>query len=118
MTFGESVALKQISLRMKRFGCGYRGAHRKGKSFWFSSLPVCWTPRGSCAADARIPVVRTADVPTNWVRSQETFLFSATLGQNIAGCEVATNSKIRIAADLAGLSADVELSVGIRNDRR
>jgi ATP-binding cassette subfamily B multidrug efflux pump len=39
---------------------------------------------------------------------QETFLFSATLGENIAfGCESATEEQIRGAAELAGLGPDV-----------
>lgn len=40
---------------------------------------------------------------------QETFLFSATLAENIAfGVESATAAEIRAAADLAGLAADIE----------
>ena len=40
---------------------------------------------------------------------QETFLFSATLAENIAfGVESATEEEIRRAAELAGLAADIE----------
>jgi ATP-binding cassette subfamily B multidrug efflux pump len=40
---------------------------------------------------------------------QETFLFSATIGENIAlGVEGATEAEIRHAAELAGLAADIE----------
>jgi len=40
---------------------------------------------------------------------QETFLFSATLSENIAwGVEHATEEQVRWAADVAGLSADIE----------
>lgn len=40
---------------------------------------------------------------------QETFLFSATLGQNIAfGVESATEDQIRAAAEMAGLDRDIE----------
>jgi ATP-binding cassette subfamily B protein len=40
---------------------------------------------------------------------QETFLFSATIGENIAfGVESATEQEIRRAAELAGLSTDIE----------
>ena len=49
---------------------------------------------------------------------QETFLFSATIAENIAfGVEQATPDQIRRAAELAGLAADIEsFPGGLRDD--
>jgi len=83
-----------------------------GKSTLVSLIPRLMDPsRGSVLVDGID--IRTLD-PGALRRSigfvpQETFLFSATIGQNIAfGVETATHEDIRRAADIAGLSSDID----------
>jgi ATP-binding cassette subfamily B protein len=82
-----------------------------GKSTLVSLIPRLIDPtRGAVYLDG----VNLRDLDPEWVRRQigfvpqETFLFSATLGENIAcGVERATDRDIARAAELAGLGPDI-----------
>jgi len=82
-----------------------------GKSTLVSLVPRLLDPTdGSVSLDGR----NLCDLDPEWLRRQigfvpqETFLFSATLGENIAwGVEAATTEQIARAADLAGLGPDI-----------
>ena len=82
-----------------------------GKSTLVSLIPRLLDPtRGAVYLDG----VDLRDLDPEWLRRQigfvpqETFLFSATLAQNIAwGVEQATEADIARAADLAGLGPDI-----------
>jgi ATP-binding cassette, subfamily B, multidrug efflux pump len=82
-----------------------------GKSTLVSLIPRLIDPtRGAVYLDG----VDLKDLDPEWLRRQigfvpqETFLFSATLGQNIAwGVEQATETDIARAAELAGLGPDI-----------
>jgi ATP-binding cassette subfamily B protein len=82
-----------------------------GKSTLVSLIPRLLDPtHGSVSLDGR----NLRDLDPEWLRRQigfvpqETFLFSATLGENIAwGVEEATAEQIARAAELAGLGPDI-----------
>ena len=83
-----------------------------GKSTLVSLIPRSIDPtRGSVFLDD----ADLRDLDPEWIRRQigfvpqETFLFSATLAQNIAwGVESATQERIEWAAEVAGLAPDIE----------
>ncbi|HEV8041230.1 MAG TPA: ABC transporter ATP-binding protein [Bryobacteraceae bacterium] len=97
ITAGETVAI-----------VGHTGS---GKSTLVSLIPRLIDPtRGRVLLDG----VDLRELDPEWVRGQigfvpqETFLFSATLAENIAwGVDGATQADIRSAADLAGLAPDI-----------
>src|SRR5579872_2901358 len=94
---GETVAI-----------VGHTGS---GKSTLVSLIPRLLDPtRGAVLLDG----IDLSTIDPGWLRHQigfvpqETFLFSATLGENIAwGVESATSAEIERAADLAGLTPDI-----------
>jgi len=82
-----------------------------GKSTLVSLVPRLIDPT---AGAVYLDGVDLRDLDPEWIRRQigfvpqETFLFSATLGQNIAwGVEHATQTEIERAAELAGLGPDI-----------
>jgi ATP-binding cassette, subfamily B, multidrug efflux pump len=112
MQYGSALALDDVSLRIAPGSTvaivGHTGS---GKSMLMHLIPRMMDPtRGTVLVDG-------ADVrdysPKDLRRHigfvpQETFLFSASLADNIAfGVSGATSDQIRDAADLAGLSSDI-----------
>ncbi len=82
-----------------------------GKSTLVSLIPRLIDPTGGAVS---LDGVDLRDLDPEWLRRQigfvpqETFLFSATLAQNIAwGVESAADDEIRRAAELAGLGPDI-----------
>ncbi|HUQ93948.1 MAG TPA: ABC transporter ATP-binding protein, partial [Bryobacteraceae bacterium] len=110
--FGSTEVLANVSLRIPSGATvavvGHTGS---GKSTLMHLIPRLIDPtRGSVLVDG----ISIRDVDPAQLRRhigfvpQETFLFSATLGENIAfGVEHATKEQIERAADLAGLATDV-----------
>ncbi len=106
-------ALSEISLRIRASSTvaivGHTGC---GKSTLVSLIPRLMDPsKGQVLVDG----IDVRDLSTGQLRKsigfvpQETFLFSATLAENIAfGVDTATESEIRRAAELAGLATDIE----------
>jgi ATP-binding cassette, subfamily B, multidrug efflux pump len=106
------LALKKVDLEIAAGETvaivGHTGS---GKSTLVSLIPRLLDPtRGRVLLDG----VDLRDLDPEWVRShigfvpQETFLFSATLAENIAwGVKDATPEEIARAADLAGLAPDI-----------
>jgi len=105
-------ALSNVELRIPAGATvaivGHTGS---GKSTLVSLIPRLLDPTGGAVyLDGR----NLRDLDPEWLRRQigfvpqETFLFSATLGENIAwGVESATQDEIERAAELAGLSPDI-----------
>ena len=110
--YPAGLALKNVDLEI---GAGETvaivGHTGSGKSTLVSLIPRLIDPtRGRVLLDG----VDLRELDQQWVRRQigfvpqETFLFSATLADNIAwGMEGATEADISRAADLAGLSPDI-----------
>ena len=111
--YSSGYALRQIDLRIPA-GATYAvvGHTGSGKSSLVSLVPRLSDPTGGVVSIDGIDL-RHAD-PAEIRRligfvPQETFLFSATIAENIAfGVESATEERIRRAAEIAGLSADIE----------
>jgi ATP-binding cassette subfamily B multidrug efflux pump len=110
--YPAGLALKKVDLEIAAGETvaivGHTGS---GKSTLVSLIPRLIDPtRGRVLLDG----VDLRELDPEWVRGQigfvpqETFLFSATLAENIAwGVEGATQADIRSAADLAGLTPDI-----------
>jgi ATP-binding cassette subfamily B protein len=110
--YPAGMALKKVDLEIAAGETvaivGHTGS---GKSTLVSLIPRLLDPtRGRVLLDG----VDLRDLDPEWVRSyigfvpQETFLFSATLADNIAwGVNQATPEQISRAADLAGLTPDI-----------
>ncbi len=110
--YPTGAALKNVSLEIPSGSTvaivGHTGS---GKSTLVSLIPRLLDPtRGTVYLDD----VNLRDLDPEWLRRQigfvpqETFLFSATLGENIAwGVEQATEADIARAAELAGLAPDI-----------
>jgi ATP-binding cassette subfamily B multidrug efflux pump len=110
--YPSGIALKKVDLHIAAGETvaivGHTGS---GKSTLVSLIPRLLDPtRGRVLLDG----VDLRDLDPEWVRShigfvpQETFLFSATLAENIAwGVKEATPEEISRAADLAGLTPDI-----------
>jgi ATP-binding cassette subfamily B multidrug efflux pump len=112
MKYPAGCALKNITLDIPAGATvaivGHTGS---GKSTLVSLIPRLMDPtRGAVFLDGR----DVRDFDPEWLRRQigfvpqETFLFSATLGENIAwGVDDATGDDIARAAELAGLAPDI-----------
>lgn len=110
--YPTGAALKNIDLEIPAGSTvaivGHTGS---GKSSLVSLIPRLLDPtRGTVYLDG----VDLKNLDPEWLRRQigfvpqETFLFSATLGENIAwGVEEATDAEITRAAELAGLGPDI-----------
>jgi ATP-binding cassette, subfamily B, multidrug efflux pump len=106
-------ALEDVSLRIPAGSTvavvGHTGS---GKSTLVNLLPRLMDPTAGAVLFDGVDLRRLS--PTELRRQigfvpQETFLFSATIAENIAfGVEEATEQEIRRAAEIAGLSADIE----------
>jgi ATP-binding cassette subfamily B protein len=113
MDFGTGLALDGVNLRIPAGATiAVVGRTGSGKSTLVSLVPRLMDPsRGTVLLDGHD--LRRLD-PTAVRRQigfvpQETFLFSATIAENIAfGVESATPEQIRHAAELAGLAPDIE----------
>ncbi|HJT87636.1 MAG TPA: ABC transporter ATP-binding protein [Bryobacteraceae bacterium] len=113
MSFGSGAALDGIDLRIPAGTTvavvGHTGC---GKSTLVSLIPRLMDPTGGAVLLDGVDL-RALD-PAALRREigfvpQETFLFSATLAENLAfGVKGATRGQIRRAAELAGLTADIE----------
>ena len=112
MKYPTGYALRRVDLDIPAGATvaivGHTGS---GKSTLVSLLPRLIDPtQGAVYLDG----ADLRDLDPEWIRRQigfvpqETFLFSATLGENIAwGVENASQAEIERAADLAGLSPDI-----------
>ena len=113
MDFGTCLALDHIDLRIPAGATvavvGHTGS---GKSTLVSLIPRLMDPTGGAVLLDGIDLRRVdpADVRRQiGFVPQETFLFSATIAENIAfGVEHASPEQIRHAAELAGLAPDIE----------
>jgi ATP-binding cassette subfamily B protein len=113
MSFGPGPVLDGVSLRIRAGETvavvGHTGS---GKSTLVGLVPRLMDPTNGAVLLDGIDL-RELD-PAELRRQigfvpQETFLFSATVGENIAfGVENATEEQIRRAAEIAGLSGDIE----------
>ncbi len=110
--FGEAEVLRGVDLRIRAGATvaivGHTGS---GKTSLVQLIPRIWDPSRGCV---RLDGIDLRELPVEQLRRQigfvpqETFLFSATLAENIAfGVEGATEEEIRRAAELAGLAGDV-----------
>jgi ATP-binding cassette subfamily B multidrug efflux pump len=100
MQYGSGRALDGVDLQIPAGATiaivGHTGS---GKSTLVSLVPRLFDPTGGAVLLDRL----IGFVP------QETFLFSATIAENIAfGVESATGDEIRRAAEIAGLAGDIE----------
>ncbi len=113
MQYSSGLALDRINLRIEAGTTvavvGHTGS---GKSTLVSLVPRLMDPTGGSVL---LDGIDLRDLSPAELRRhigfvpQETFLFSATIGENIAfGVESATPEQIRQAAELAGLAADIE----------
>jgi ATP-binding cassette subfamily B protein len=113
MNYGAGPVLDAVSLRIRAGETvavvGHTGA---GKSTLVGLVPRLMDPTGGAVLLDGVDL-RTID-PADLRRQigfvpQETFLFSATVAENIAfGVEDATGEQIRRAAEIAGLSGDID----------
>jgi ATP-binding cassette, subfamily B, multidrug efflux pump len=112
MKYPAGYALKNISLEIPAgLTVAIVGHTGSGKSTLVNLIPRLMDPtRGAVYLDG----VDLRDLDPEWLRRQigfvpqETFLFSATLAENIAfGVESATQDEIERAAELAGLAPDI-----------
>jgi len=113
MSYGSGPVLDAVNLRIRAGETvavvGHTGA---GKSTLVGLVPRLMDPTGGAVLLDGVDL-REFD-PANLRRQigfvpQETFLFSATVGENIAfGVEDATDEQIRRAAEIAGLTGDIE----------
>ena len=112
VAFPAGDALKNLNLEIPGGATvaivGHTGS---GKSTLVSLIPRLLDPT---AGRVRLDGVDARELDPEWIRRQigfvpqETFLFSATLGENIAwGVEQATRQEIERAAELAGLAPDI-----------
>jgi len=113
MSYGSGPVLESVNLRIRAGETvavvGHTGS---GKSTLAGLVPRLMDPSaGSVLLDG----IDLRDLDTAELRRhigfvpQETFLFSATVGENIAfGVERATPEQIRHAAEIAGLAGDIE----------
>jgi ATP-binding cassette subfamily B multidrug efflux pump len=113
MKYPAGYALKNISMEIQAGSTvaivGHTGS---GKSTLVNLIPRLFDPtRGAVFLDG----IDVRDFDPEWLRRQigfvpqETFLFSATLAENIAwGVDDATQEDIARAADLAGLAPDID----------
>jgi len=113
MEYGAGLALDGVDLRIPAASTlavvGHTGS---GKSTLVSLIPRLMDPSfGVVSLDG----IDLRDLDPSDLRGhigfvpQETFLFSATIAENIAfGVEDATDEQIRRAAELAGLATDIE----------
>jgi ATP-binding cassette subfamily B protein len=113
MRFAASAALDGVNLRIPGGATvaivGHTGS---GKSTLVSLIPRLMDPT---AGRVMLDGIDLREFDPAEVRRrigfvpQETFLFSATIGENIAfGVENATDGEIRRAAEIAGLASDIE----------
>lgn len=113
LDYGSGPALDSIDLRIEAGSTlAVVGRTGSGKSTLVGLIPRLMDPtRGAVLLDG---IDLRRDDPQELRRHigfvpQETFLFSATIAENIAfGVESATPEQIRRAAELAGLSGDIE----------
>jgi ATP-binding cassette subfamily B protein len=113
MSYGSGAVLDDVNLRIRAGETvavvGHTGA---GKSTLVGLVPRLMDPTGGAVLLDSVDL-REFD-PADLRRQigfvpQETFLFSATVGENIAfGVEDATDEQIRRAAEIAGLTGDIE----------
>jgi ATP-binding cassette subfamily B multidrug efflux pump len=113
MSYGSEPVLDSVNLRIRAGETvavvGHTGS---GKSTLVALVPRLMDPTGGAVLLDGVDL-RQLD-PADLRRHigfvpQETFLFSATVGENIAFCvEDATEEQIRRAAEIAGLAADIE----------
>ncbi|ADP72790.1 ABC transporter related protein [Rhodomicrobium vannielii ATCC 17100] len=112
VSFGKNVALAGVSLRIP-FGStvAILGPTGAGKTTLARLIPRLLDPSSGCV---RFDGRDVRDMPLEQLRSQislasqETYLFSATLGENIAmGAPSASASQIAEAAQMAGLEEDL-----------
>jgi ATP-binding cassette subfamily B protein len=113
MDYGSTLALDAIDLNIRAGETvAVVGRTGSGKSSLVGLVPRLMDPTGGSVLLDGIEL-RRAD-PAEVRRHigfvpQETFLFSATIAENIAfGVEKATPEQIRRAAEIAGLAADIE----------
>jgi ATP-binding cassette subfamily B protein len=113
MNYGSGPVLDAVNLRIRAGETvavvGHTGA---GKSTLVGLVPRLMDPTGGAVlldgADLRELDPAELRRQIGFV-PQETFLFSATVGENIAfGVEDATGEQIRRAAEIAGLAGDIE----------
>jgi ATP-binding cassette, subfamily B, multidrug efflux pump len=113
MSYGSNPVLDSVTLRIRAGETvavvGHTGS---GKSTLVGLVPRLMDPTGGAVLLDGVDL-RQLD-PAELRRHigfvpQETFLFSATVGENIAfGVEGATEEQIRRAAEIAGLAGDIE----------
>ncbi len=112
MQYPAGAALKNVKLTIPAGETvaivGHTGS---GKSTLVSLIPRLIDPTGG---EVLLDGVNLRDLDPQWLRRQigfvpqETFLFSATLAENIAwGVDSATEAQIERAAELAGLAPDI-----------
>jgi len=113
LVWPTTTALRDVSLEIPAGSTvALVGRTGSGKSSLANLIPRLYDPTGGAVSIDGIDI-RYFD-PTQLRQRigfvpQETYLFSATLGENIAfGVTEATEEQIRLAAELAGLAADIE----------
>ena len=113
MRYGSTAALDGVTLRIPAgFTVAIVGHTGSGKSTLVNLIPRMMDPT---AGTVRLDGFDLRDCDPAAIRRQigfvpqETFLFSATIGENIAfGVKNATAEEIRRAAEIAGLAPDIE----------